>query len=450
MSNYNFKNFFAEKNPIHNTEYVTNGYILIKKSVLKKSHLNYINSFEMQEVVINQLKSLLKRESEKPIITEFKPLLVSTINQIKPIELTYNAVITEIDRGYKGCNENISIINPAIKEEYYNFILDIKCKVNIVNNDSVNPLSIYNSNNDFVGIVLPVRLTESNIINSINYNDYIEKIEIEKENKNQRKAELNKKCLYIRDNKAIVRNKELICIADIIKNEEYRKLYVEADYKNHFGEVYIHFDAIFMCTGITLDKNDNTERIAYNLKRLTKITLNDYKEYIIKCLDNMQFINVAEIKLMELAGEPQEYINKLIEHKQKVIDLREKESQEREWKREQEDKEYIEQKNNEANEKIIKAEQAIINQTKVKNEDITTYKSKYDSNTTSIILYLMKQYNIKVPLKTQGWINKALASIIYDEGWTYNYYNSSTNSTVFMKYFNELIEKINNKYKLAS
>ena len=62
---------------------------------------------------------------------------------------------------------------------------------------------------------------------------------------------------------------------------------------------------------------------------------------------------------------------------------------------------------------------------------------------TTIILYLIKKYGIKVPLKTQGWINKALAKIWFRNGEiAYSYYKGSRESTVFYKYLKELEEKI--------
>jgi len=66
----------------------------------------------------------------------------------------------ELDRGYKPYNESTSKIYPSINEFYYNLIQSLNCKLFIVNNDQVNPLVIYNSNNEFVGIVLPVKVKD--------------------------------------------------------------------------------------------------------------------------------------------------------------------------------------------------------------------------------------------------------------------------------------------------
>jgi hypothetical protein len=64
----------------------------------------------------------------------------------------------------------------------------------------------------------------------------------------------------------------------------------------------------------------------------------------------------------------------------------------------------------------------------------------------------MKMYGINVPLKTQGWINNALANIFYDaenDEYSYTYYSSSKNSETFGKYLDELIRKVKEKYNIS-
>jgi hypothetical protein len=430
MSNYNFREFFETEltKKYANEEYVSNGHFGLKREYLKKTHNNYINTFPTNDT-INQIKDIINRT-------------IDIANRSDSAEF-----IPTNAHNYSG-STTLICDNRAIKEEYYNFIKDIGCRVfYFIKENNKTPFNICNFNSEIVGIVLPVMLKPEMVNNSINYEEHLKNIVVQEQEEEQRKESM-KKCLYISDNKAIVRHKELTCIADIINDEIYKNLYVESDYMENFGEVFIDFGFIYMGMGRTIDKNSD---IKYSTEQLTTITLDEYKAYITKCFNTNQFINVAEIKLMELAGEPTEYIQALTEHRQKVLDLRAKEHKEREEKRQKEEQDYIGMKNAEADEQIREAEQNIINKNGIKNKDITTYKeSRHNSNTTSIINYLMKKYDIKVPLKTQGWINNALAGIFYDEQinqWTYNYYTSSANSTVFMGYMKLLIEKIENKYR---
>jgi len=432
MANYNFKKFF-NTNRIFNEEYVSNGHFIIKRLALTKTQNNYINTFENKDNRIDNVIRTYNMSIEKEYkydSIEFKP---ESITEIHSTDEDYMTLI----------NEN----NIVIKEEYYNFIISIKCRAFYV--EDIKLCYIYNSDNEIIGIVMPVRVLPDDISRSTNYSEYIALQKTKREEKKDSKQNM-KKCLYISDNKAIVRNKELTCIANLVNDETYKNLYIESDYTKDFGEVFINFGFVFMGMGRTISKNDDAEHIKQCTEHLSTITLEAYKNYIEKCFNNNQFINVAEIKLMELAGESQEYIQTLTDHRQKVLDLRERERNEKEQKREQEQKNYVDKENNKAIDIIWNAEQAIINKGKIKNVDVTLYKSRYDSNTSSLILHLMKFYNINVPLKTQGWINKALADVFYNndnECWSYQYYTSSKNSEVFSEYLDKLITAIYKKYE---
>jgi hypothetical protein len=288
----------------------------------------------------------------------------------------------------------------------------------------------------------------SYITKATSYSEYIELQKGLTEQKEQSKQN-QKKCLYISHNNAIVRNKELTCIAELVNDEAYKNLYVESDYTKDGGMVFLDFGFILMYVKHLSKYDIEPKDIIYSLEKVKDYTFDDYKNYITDCLNNNQFINVAEIKLMELAGESADYIKTLTDHRQKVIDMREQKHQEQEENRKQEDQAYVTEQNKKAEDIINTAEHAIINHQNVKNIDITVYKSRYESNTTSLILSLIKKYDINVPLKVQGWINKALANIIYDaeyDDYSYQYYKSSADSKVFSRYLYQLICKIKEKY----
>jgi len=444
IKSINFKSLFTEKCPvIHNSDYFSNKHFLIKKSILKKSQLDYLNLFPLDTHLIQSLAKTIENESRKPIITEFIPQYIHSNNE-------YNTLIMEIDRGYKNCTDWLNKIYPSINESYYNLIQSLNCKLFIVNNDQVNPLSIYNSNNEFVGIVLPVKVKDCDIPNAKNYIDYLAELKLEQDAKELAKQN-SKKCLYIKDNKAVVRNKELISIAELINDEAYKNLYIEKCVnENKNAGVYI--DLGIVCVYIRTMANNTstlTEDIKYYLSNLSNYTLEMALANIYNRKNNNHFINVADIKLVELSGATEQEVQGLIDYRQEWYDRKAKEEQFKKSKQEQEDKEYTDSKNKIVEDLILQAEQAIINNQKVNNKDITVYKSRYESNDTSLILHMMKLYEIKIPLKTQGWINQALAEIYYDveDGKiSYSYYKSSANSNVFRKYLNEFVGKVQDKY----
>jgi len=434
MSNYNFKEFFTNNTVycnkvIHNNEYASNTHFLIKKTELKNNQIEFINSFPVADTSYNnQFSQIISGQLKMDIETEFKPERINV-----------------------GYDHNIVIMGEVgIKEGYLNFLESLKCKLFVVKSDRKwNLLSIYNKDNEFVGVVLPIKLSLTQASESISYDEYLDNLKAEQEAKKLSKQD-SKKCLYISNNKAMIRSKELICVADIINEETYKKLYIEKGKKD--AEVYLDLGVV--CIYVRSITGDATiEDIKYYLGTLTNYTLQMALDNIYGRKTNNQFVNVADIKLIELSGASKEEVQELIDYRQEWYNRKHQEDQEKKLKREQEEKEYVEGKNKIAKDLVLVAEQAIINHQEVKNQDITIYKSKYESNDTSLILYMMKLYEIKVPLKTQGWINQALTSIQYNEDWkdySYRYYKTSANSNVFNKYLNMFIKVIKDKYEVVA
>ena len=437
MYKYNLKSFFEDR-VIQNDEWVSNGHFVFKKSILSKRQQQMLQKLPQN---ISKINLILKAtEDTKNIFMESKERL----EEFMP-ELVFEYILN----GIKQIGLYNSKLEIAFNLEYYNMFMKNKCKI-YKGNESYNPAIIL-KNNEFVGILMPVRTTPEKLKNAITYEDHIAQIKEEQRRKAELKK-LNKKCLYINNNdKAIVRNKPLKCVAEITGDNKYKNLYVDIKPNNQgYVDVYVDLDVACMYTGRTAKQNNIIDDAEYYFNNLNSITLETYKTYINNALDNNKWINTAEIKLMELAGEPKEYIDKLIQHRKNIKKLREIERMEEEKRRQQEENQFINEKNKIAYDNIAQAEEGIINNETIDNINITIYNSKYDSNTTSLILYLMKKYNIKVPIKTQGWINNALANIKpdkYSNGYTYEYYTSSANSTVFRKYLNELVDKIKEEYK---
>lgn len=82
----------------------------------------------------------------------------------------------------------------------------------------------------------------------------------------------------------------------------------------------------------------------------------------------------------------------------------------------EEDNTYCAKLNQEAEQAVSAAIQVIRDGGILKNDMVTFYRSRYDSSNYSIVNYLMRQYQVEVPLRTQGWINKKLSSATIQEG----------------------------------
>ena len=94
---------------------------------------------------------------------------------------------------------------------------------------------------------------------------------------------------------------------------------------------------------------------------------------------------------------------------------REKE-QERKAKADAEDRAYCQERNQRAEQQVQDAIRIIREGGVLQNDTVEFYRDKYDSSACSIVLYLMRQYQVDVPLRTQGWITSKLAAATIADG----------------------------------
>lgn len=82
----------------------------------------------------------------------------------------------------------------------------------------------------------------------------------------------------------------------------------------------------------------------------------------------------------------------------------------------EEDKAYCAEQNQEAEQAVSAAIQVIRDGGILKNDTVKFYRGRCDASVYSIVNYLMRRYQVEVPLRTQGWINKKLSSATIREG----------------------------------
>ena len=261
---------------------------------------------------------------------------------------------------------------------------------------------------------------------------------------------VSKKCLYINNNKAIVRNKDLISLAAISGNDSLKNVYIEK--KEYSISLYIDFGIICnaACNVSEYMTIEQLEEALFN-KDLHNYTYTQEKERILNNANNSQFVNVQEIRLFELMGESQEAINMLINARETYLKQKEEQREQERKAKEDQERQFLADKQKEIDLLINEVEQAILNKNTITNKDIRVYSSVYEYKETSLVLYMFNLYDIKVPLKTQGWINNALVDINYNNNkWSYRYYSSSKNSTVFRDYLNQLVKAVEEKHGIIS
>ena len=90
--------------------------------------------------------------------------------------------------------------------------------------------------------------------------------------------------------------------------------------------------------------------------------------------------------------------------------------QERKAKADAENKAYCQERNRRAEQQVQEALRTIREGGVLQNDTVEFYRSRHDSSACSIVLYLMRQYQVDVPLRTQGWIASKLANATIADG----------------------------------
>ena len=113
---------------------------------------------------------------------------------------------------------------------------------------------------------------------------------------------------------------------------------------------------------------------------------------------------------------------------------------------EAEDKAYCEEQNRLAEQTVLSAIQIIRNGGVLENTTVTFYWNRSNFDVYSLVNYLMRQYAVKVPLRTYHWISANLCSATIQDGRCsdYRYYRKKggRGSRKFFEYMNALIQAV--------
>ena len=106
--------------------------------------------------------------------------------------------------------------------------------------------------------------------------------------------------------------------------------------------------------------------------------------------------------------------------------------------------EELKQKQEESEAMIQEAINIFKNGGVLHNDEITIWKDVYDGKSYAIVNHLARLYDVKIPLRTQGWIANSLKTITVKNGKiTGGTFSGKTQSKVVWIYINQLIEKVN-------
>lgn len=257
---------------------------------------------------------------------------------------------------------------------------------------------------------------------------------------------VKKRCIYFgpKGNQVMEQAKNLYCVEDMTGNAEHRNLFIEnitATDSCNFSSFFLYDDLKVICLRIcAISGHISIDGLAEALTNYQFWGVDGFFKRLEQQESKGSFVNILDIRVLTLLGKYElaihytEYRIRFLE-KQKLI----------EEQRMKEDRQREEEKAESRRKQILREIEDVKNA--IRNKE-TVYNRVLDigipgKRNSSIILYMMKQYGIKLPLKTQGWVNQALHKICFEGGKiSYYYYKSSKNSTVFHLYLSELEEKV--------
>lgn len=216
-------------------------------------------------------------------------------------------------------------------------------------------------------------------------------------------------CVDIKDNKAVRHWKELYPLEAVTGEDRLKGFYLEIRELSN-GTIYTIWND---CKGILAVSYGNLiddckeNSLIDGLKGILSFKgFEGFKEYLSDRERRRLFVNVAQIEAMARLGES-ELANHYAQYRQKYIDRRTALEKEKRHQEEIERQKRYEEEQKAMEAQIGDAEKCIKEGRMLENAAL--------DDGRSIILALMKKYEISVPLKTQGWINQKLASVRYDQ-----------------------------------
>lgn len=242
--------------------------------------------------------------------------------------------------------------------------------------------------------------------------------------------------------KAVYHNKKIQHVIDNIYRGE-----SSSDGYNEYCDIYMVYPEIPVGIWVSsLRTAYSIDEIQEMVSRAKIATASDFESNVKERAKNFQHIRFTEIEMMKYICPEME--SELWEARKVHAEKLEEDRRQREEKRKAEQEAYVLARNSEAEEMELAAIKVLKEGGKIENDSIEIYKDYYDSRAYSIINYLMRKYDVNVPIKTQGWINEKLRAVSIKngkcEGVTYWKGKNGKCSQKFFDCIDELIQKVNN------
>lgn len=252
-----------------------------------------------------------------------------------------------------------------------------------------------------------------------------------------RLATVRVKCIENDGHKAVSKWRNLYPLESVTGDAETKGFYFEVlgDQNFRYYTLWNDCEGLFAVNyKISLNENHDVSGLAMLAKNMEEFKGGEgYKKRLHQMEEKGCFISRADIMSMVKLGELDLAKRYSVYREDYIAELERKRKAE-EAQKEAKRREEEEERKRELEAKVAEAEDCIRMHKRLENEEL--------EDGRHIVLYLMKKYEIKVPLKTQGWINNKLTAVKFDkeEGtrvWFYRQKGCKCSESVY-RYLDEL------------
>lgn len=218
------------------------------------------------------------------------------------------------------------------------------------------------------------------------------------------------------------------------KNNEYWKMNIAGIEFKHFINAVLNptlIESTIYCRNV--------------IEKLSKINL---KDFFYNKVENGRYFNMCELKYVSIYY-PEIY-EKAKVCRETIIQKNIQESEANKKRTEDEQKAKVEKVNNKFESDVENIKTQIRYNKNVESQDLEYYKDNNYENgltTQNCFLYLAKQYEINIPLATQGFINNRLVDYDFATGnYSYRVTTNKKSSTKIHEYMREILKCVNDEF----
>lgn len=160
----------------------------------------------------------------------------------------------------------------------------------------------------------------------------------------------------------------------------------------------------------TIPSDEETARAEREANCFGAASPEAFLSYLDKCVECAKYIPTNMIALAEYIRPDK--TSRYRESNTWILKLREEKRRAERDEQERRDAAYVAGRNAEAEAKVAAAVEILRNGGTLQNDEVQFYRSRYDSSVYCMVNHLMRKFGVHIPLRTQGWINAKLKSVV--------------------------------------